>query len=161
MKLNNFVWYNLPESEVLQNTGSSIAHGLSSEDVASRKDKFGANTITQKKTAGPLILFLQQFNQPLVYILVAATIITAALKEWIDSSVIFGVVLVNAIIGFIQESKARKAIDSLAKSMTSEATVIRDGKKQRIRAAELTIGDTVLLQSRRQSTCRSQTTPVA
>ena len=147
MKTDNLVWYNLPESEVLVNAGSSITHGLSSEDVAGRKEKFGPNTITQKKTAGPLILFLEQFNQPLVYILVVATVITAALKEWVDSSVIFGVVLVNAIIGFFQESKARKAIDSLAKSMTSEVTVIRDGKKQRIRAVDLTMGDTVLLQS--------------
>jgi Ca2+-transporting ATPase len=65
----------------------------------------------------------------------------------IDSAVIFGVVMVNSIIGFLQESKAIKAIESLAKSMTSEATVIRGGIKMKLPATELTIGDIVLLQS--------------
>jgi len=71
----------------------------------------------------------------------------AALQEWVDSGVIFGVVIVNAVIGFMQESKALKAIGALAKAMTSEATVIRDGRKQRIPAIYLTVGDVVSLQS--------------
>lgn len=147
IKLDGLVWHSLPENEVLSNTGSSIQHGISSEDSVKRKEQFGPNAISQKKKESPLILFLMQFNQSLVYILIAAAIITAFLKEWADSSVIFGVVLVNAVIGFIQESKALKAIESLAKSMTSEATVIRDGRKQRIRASDLTMGDAVVLQS--------------
>ncbi|MEK6556691.1 MAG: HAD-IC family P-type ATPase, partial [Candidatus Margulisiibacteriota bacterium] len=85
--------------------------------------------------------------QPLIYILLAAGIATALLGEWVDSSVIFGVVMVNAIIGFFQEIKAIKAIDALSKLMIGEATVIRDGKRQRINAKELTVGDIVVLQS--------------
>ncbi|MDP2806981.1 MAG: cation-transporting P-type ATPase [bacterium] len=147
LNITGLVWHSLPESKVLENAGTSIRQGLSSAEAAKRKEQFGANAITQKKGAGSLVLFLMQFNQPLVYILIAAGMITAFLKEWVDSGVIFGVVLANAIIGFIQESKALKAIESLAKSMSSEATVIRDGRKQRLRAEELTIGDVVVLQS--------------
>lgn len=147
IKKVDMVWHSLSESEALKNTETSLHQGLSIEEVTQRKALFGANAITQKKAISPIVQFLMQFNQPLVYILIAAGTVTAILKEWVDSSVIFGVVLANAIIGFIQESKALKAIESLAKSMTSEATVIRNGKKQRIIASELTIGDVVVLQS--------------
>jgi len=141
------VWHSFTTAEVLIKIDTNIELGLKSEDVNQRKKQYGSNTLIQKKTTSSFVLFLMQFNQPLVYILVAAAIITAILKEFVDSGVILGVVLVNAIIGFLQESKAIKAINSLAKSMTSETTVIRDGKKQRIPASELTIGDVVVLQS--------------
>ncbi|RPI77470.1 MAG: cation-transporting P-type ATPase [Desulfobacteraceae bacterium] len=147
MNINGLIWHNLTEMDTLANVESSIQSGLSDQEVTRRKGVFGENVITQKKGTHPIILFLMQFNQPLVYILLIASVITAILSEWADSSVIFGVVLVNAIIGFIQESKAVKAIESLAKSMVAEATVIRNGNKQRIRASELTIGDVVVLQS--------------
>jgi len=88
-----------------------------------------------------------QFHQPLIYILIAAGIITAFLQEWVDSGVIFGVVLVNALIGFIQESKAVSALAALARTMTSEATVLRQGEKKRISSLELVPGDIVFLQS--------------
>ncbi|MBN1984609.1 MAG: cation-transporting P-type ATPase [Chitinivibrionales bacterium] len=147
MKSHNVMWYNVLESEVTEKAETALQSGLSSEAVARRQEQYGANVITQKKATSPMVLFIMQFNQPLVYILIIATIVTMLLKEWVDSSVIFGVVLINAIIGFIQESKAKKAIESLSKSMTIEATVIRNGKKQRIKASELTIGDVVFLQS--------------
>ena len=91
--------------------------------------------------------FLLQFHQPLIYILLAAGTVTALLQEWVDAGVIFGVVLVNAFIGFIQEAKAVKAIEALARTMTTEATVLRAGEKQRISSAEVVPGDIVLLQS--------------
>ena len=147
LSLNNNIWHNIPDNQILQILESSLQNGLSEKQVEERKKIFGKNKLTQKKQIHPIILFLQQFNQPLIYILIAASIITALLKEWVDSSVIFGVVLINAIIGYIQESKARKAIESLAKALISEVTVIRDGIKKRISAEDLTIGDIVLLQS--------------
>ena len=147
MNVNSLVWHNITEKDALANAELSIQEGLSTEEVSRRKEQFGANVITQKKGTHPVILFLMQFNQPLVYILLLASIITAILREWADSSVIFGVVLINAIIGFVQESKALRAIESLAKSMVTEVTVIRNGTKQRIKASELTVGDLVVLQS--------------
>jgi Ca2+-transporting ATPase len=147
MNIQGTVWHNLAEADALAHAGSSIQSGLNDQEVTKRRELFGENVITQKKGTHPIVLFLLQFNQPLVYILLVASVITAVLKEWADSSVIFGVVLVNAIIGYIQESKALKAIESLAKSMVTEVTVIRNGTRQRIRASKLTIGDVVVLQS--------------
>lgn len=140
-------WFHIDVEHVLRQLDVSPTQGLSSEEVRRRQSKYGLNAIPKKKQKTPLELFLQQFTQPLVVILLIATVITALLQEWVDSSVIFGVVLVNAIIGFVQESKALKAIEALAKSVASEATVIRNGEKQRIPSIELTIGDVVLLQS--------------
>jgi cation-transporting ATPase F len=143
----DLLWHNLEDKDVLEKTSTSLSDGLPSAEVTQRRERFGPNAITQKKGASLFVLFLHQFRQPLIYILIVAGIVTAALQEFVDSGVIFGVVLVNAVIGFIQESKALKAIEALSKAMTSEATVIRDGKKQRIPAIELTIGDIVSLQS--------------
>ncbi|MBU1299328.1 MAG: cation-transporting P-type ATPase [Bacteroidetes bacterium] len=126
---------------------TTIQEGLSSSKVIKRQNQYGLNEIKQKRGTHPIIIFLGQFNQPLIYILLAASFITAILKEWVDSLVIFGVVIVNAIIGFILEVKARKAIESLGKSVSREANVIRDGKRQRIPASQLTIGDIVFLLS--------------
>ena len=91
--------------------------------------------------------FLQQFNQPLVYILLLAVGVTAVLGEWVDSSVIFGVVFINAVVGFLQETKAEKSIEALSRMVTTEATVRRDGRKLRIHSEDLVPGDVVLLQS--------------
>jgi Ca2+-transporting ATPase len=91
--------------------------------------------------------FFLQFHQPLIYILLAAVGITAALAEWVDSGVILGVVIVNAIIGFIQESKAEKAIEALSRMVTTQSVVRRGGEKVRVPASELVPGDVVLLQS--------------
>ena len=86
---------------------------------------------------GPLIRFLFQFHHPLIYVLLGATAVTGLLGEWVDAGVIFGVVLVNAIVGFIQESHAEKALDALVSMMKTEATVRREGRKLRISSSEI------------------------
>ena len=121
-------WHHCPAEEVTTLLTTHPAKGLSPFEARHRLERFGPNTVTAKKQQGLLIRFLLQFHQPLVYVLLAAAFITLFLQEWVDSSVIFGVVIVNAIIGFIQESKAEKAIESLKKLMTTQATVLRDGK---------------------------------
>lgn len=121
--------------------------GLDMFEVKHRLEQYGSNTISSKKGKGPLQRFLLQFHQPLIYILIASGIITALLHEWVDSGVIFGVVLVNAIIGYIQEAKAVNALAALARTMTTEATVLRQGEKKHIPATELVTGDIVLLAS--------------
>jgi Ca2+-transporting ATPase len=103
--------------------------------------------LTAKKGKGPFKRFLLQFHQPLIYILIVSGTITALLQEWVDSGVIFGVVLVNAIIGYIQEAKAVTAMAALARTMTTVATVLRQGEKKHIPALELVPGDIVLLAS--------------
>jgi len=143
----DLTWHSLKNEEVLEKAETSAKGGLSSSEVALRRDRFGPNDITQKKRHSPLKMFINQFRNPLMYILVVAGVVIAVLEEWVDAGVVFGVVLVNAVVGYIQEEKAQKAIEALSKAVISEATVIRDGKKQRINAVDLTIGDIVLLQS--------------
>ncbi|TXK47687.1 HAD-IC family P-type ATPase, partial [Pontibacter qinzhouensis] len=140
-------WHALPAQEVIKNLETDPQVGLQQEEATSRLDKFGRNLFTQKEGQSNLVLFLLQFHQPLIYILLAAAAITFFLKEYIDSSVIFGVVLVNAIIGYFQESKAKQAINALSKELKTEALVLRNGSKARMDAEELVPGDVVLLKS--------------
>lgn len=139
--------YSKDEIELMKELETTIQAGLSSSEVIKRQNHYGLNEIKQKSGNSQFIIFLGQFHQPLIYILLAASFATAILKELTDSFVIFGVVVINAIIGFFQEVKARKAIESLGKSVSREANVIRDGKRKRIPSSQLTIGDIVILQS--------------
>ncbi|WP_425568536.1 cation-transporting P-type ATPase [Pontibacter saemangeumensis] len=125
----------------------SAYDGLSDKEVEQRKEQYGRNIMTPKKQQSAFVRFMLQFHQPLIYILLAATVVTIFLEEYIDAIVIFAVVFINAIIGYVQESKALQAIDALAKSMTPRAQVIRNGVKQNIDAKELVPGDIVLIQS--------------
>ncbi len=127
--------------------GTDLERGLTASDVQVRLAEYGANTITPARGPGTLRRVLAQFNEPLVIILIAAGAVTAALGEWVDAGVIFGVVVINAIIGFLQEAKAVKAIEALSRVMVSEATVVRDGRRVRLSATELVPGDVVILQA--------------
>lgn len=140
-------WHNMPATESVRILKTDAAVGLGSLEVEERQKRFGPNLLAKKYGHGPLIRFLLQFHDPLLYILLVAAIVTALLQEWVDSSVIFGVVLINAFVGFIQESKAINAIEALAKGLSAEASVVRGGRKSRIASAELVPGDIVLLQS--------------
>jgi len=133
--------------EVAGRLGTDETSGLDAGEVARRIELHGPNLVTAKSGAPPWLRFLLQFHQPLVYILLAAGAITAFLGEYVDSAVIFGVVIINAIVGFIQEAKAEKAIEALSRMVVTAATVRRGGRKLRIPSAELVPGDVVLLQS--------------
>ncbi|MBU1057629.1 MAG: cation-transporting P-type ATPase [Proteobacteria bacterium] len=147
ISLSDKEWHHLPMDEITSLLASDHKKGLDQEEAGKRLGQFGANVLTAKQGQSGWMRFLLQFHQPLIYILIAAGVITAALQEWVDSGVIFGVVLVNAIIGYIQESKAENALTALADTMVSEATVLRNGEKKRIPSAELVPGDIVLLQA--------------
>jgi len=140
-------WHHHPLEDMEKLLETDANKGLDSFTVKDRQLLYGVNRLTPQKGQSPFMLFLMQFHQPLVYILLAATIITFLLQEYVDSGVIFGVILVNAIVGFVQESKAIKAIEALARSMEGSANVIRAGNKVNISSSELVLGDIVLLQS--------------
>jgi Ca2+-transporting ATPase len=140
-------WHCLGLEEITQRLETDLSRGLIEDQVSLRLETFGTNTLTRKKGQGPITRFLLQFNQPLVIILLVATLVTLFLHEWVEAGVIFGVILINAAVGFIQESKALKAIDSLARAMVSSATVWRAGVRRKVSAEELVPGDLVLLQS--------------
>jgi len=138
-------WHQIPVSKVLADHETTVDQGLSTAEIQRRRQQYGENTLKVRLGTGPLIRFLLQFHQPLIYVLLVAAVVTAGLKEAVDASVIFGVVLLNAIVGFIQESRAIQAISALAKSIITETTVIRDGSRQRVASSELVPGDIVFL----------------
>ena len=121
-------WHHLPGDEVLDLLDTNAQQGLDIFEIKHRQEHFGLNVLTPKQGKSPLQRFLLQFNNPLVYILLVASLVTAVLKDPVDALVIFGVVLINAIIGYIQEARAEQAIAALAQTMTTEAAVIRGGK---------------------------------
>lgn len=131
----------------MQLLDTAAENGLSPAEVQRRQQIHGPNTLRAGCQTPAWLRFLHQFNQPLVYLLLLASGVTFYLQEWVDTSVIFGVVLVNAIIGYLQETKAEKAIDALARMVVTETTVRRAGKKLRIHSEALVPGDVVLLQS--------------
>ena len=140
-------WHQLSSDDTLARLGTDVAHGLSSHEAAERLRQDGPNELTARRGQSPLMRFLLQFHQPLIYILLIAAVVTAILEDWVDAWVIFGVVLVNAIVGFIQEGKALQAIEALGKTLVTEATVIRGRHKLRINAVGIVRGDIVVLQS--------------
>lgn len=121
--------------------------GLSKEEVADRLVKYGPNRLPEPGTRGPLVRFFYQFHNVLIYVLMAASAVTAMLGHWVDASVILAVVLLNAVIGFVQEGKAENALKAIRQMLSQNAMVMRDGRQMTVRAEELLPGDVVLFQS--------------
>lgn len=140
-------WHAMEVSQVVERLDTDLTHGLSEEEAARRIELYGPNKVTTGKRKSRLQAFLEQFTNPLVIILLAASLITFLLGEYLDSGVIMAVVIINAIIGFVQESKAESAIEALARMLKVEATVLRDGDSHRIPADQIVPGDVVILQS--------------
>lgn len=140
-------WHHLSVQEITRHLDTNLETGLTSAVAAKKRDHFGANELKSKPGKSPLLRFLLQFNQPLLYILLIAGAIKAILGQWVNAGVIWGVTLINAIIGFVQESKAESAIAALASSVQTNATIIRNGKKVQLSSTELVPGDVVLLTS--------------
>ncbi len=140
-------WHALPAEQVLEHLGVDRAAGLSQDEVRRRQQVHGPNRVSAHQGTPLWLKFALQVNQPLVYILLVAAAVTAFLGEWVDSSVIFGVVLINAVIGFLQESKADKAIEALAKMVATDTSVRRERQKRRVPSHQLVPGDLALLEA--------------
>lgn len=140
-------WHSIESSEVVEIFESDIKNGLGPLSIKHREEFFGKNRIKERKKESRLKKLLMQFHNALIYILLGASFITGALNEWVDSMVILSVVIINVIVGYLQEVKAAEAIDSLKNMMVAEAIVIRDGKKINISSTDIVPGDIVLLES--------------
>ncbi|MBE7384963.1 MAG: HAD-IC family P-type ATPase [Leptolyngbya sp. SIO1E4] len=140
-------WHHLPIGHVLSQLETSAQNGLNSYAVIQRQSQFGDNSLTKTKRKRLLKIWIEQFQSPLIYILVIAAIITFLLREWVDVIVISVVVILNGLIGFAQEAKATRTMEALSRSMQSQAKVIRRGERQQIAATKLVPGDIVVLQS--------------
>jgi cation-transporting P-type ATPase F len=140
-------WHHLGISEVSEALQTDFATGLSTAEANIRLQHFGANVISFKGSTPSWKRFVLQFHQALIYVLLGATVLSVYLGHYLDATVILGVVLFNAIIGYIQEAKAEKAINALGKMIVPQATVLRDSRRQRVATTDLVPGDVVLLES--------------
>ena len=122
-------------------------NGLTERTVAERLAQYGRNELAPSKPRSTVLRFLSQFHNLLLYLMMAAGVITALLGEWIDAGVLWAAVLINAFIGFIQEGKAESALLAIRGMLAPHATVIRDGHRKVIEAADLVPGDKVVVAS--------------
>src|SRR5262245_58837749 len=140
-------WHAMSADEVVKQLATDSLKGLDAAEASSRLHKYGPNRLPEGKRRGPLMRFVAQFNNVLVYVLLGAGFTKLMLSLWVDASIIFGVVILNAVLGFIQEGKAEKALDSIRNMLSAEARTLRAGETRLIPAEQLVPGDIVLLES--------------
>ncbi|MDU1312969.1 calcium-translocating P-type ATPase, PMCA-type [Clostridium septicum] len=143
------MWFNKDVEDTVKNLNSNIINGLSSSDAKSRLEKNGPNKLAGKKKKSIIQLFFSQINDVMIYILIIAAIISAFMGEISDAIIILIVILVNAIIGVVQESKAEKALEALKNMSTPKALVKRDGEIIEIPSEEVVLGDIVIIDAGR------------
>ena len=140
-------WHGMAVDEVAKRLTTDAGRGLDAAEAANRLQKYGPNRLPEGKKRGPFMRFLSQFNNILVYVLVGAGFTKLMLNLWVDAAIIFGVVILNALLGFIQEGKAEKALESIRNMLSAEARTLRGGETRMIPAEEVVPGDIVLLES--------------
>ena len=136
-----------PIDDLVKGLQTDLARGLSQGEAQERIDKFGANELSERPRPGFLALLADQFNNYLVIILIVAALVSLALGEYVDSIAIMVIVVLNAVVGVIQESKAERALEALKKMAAPNAQVIRDGRQTSIPGREIVAGDIVLLEA--------------
>lgn len=139
-------WHSSSVSEVVKNLHTS-EHGLTPDQIDERIKKFGLNQLQQKQRISALQIFINQFKSPLIYLLLVAVAASFFIGHILDASMIFIIVIVNALLGFTQDWKAEKAIEVLNRMFVKKARVVRNKKQQMIDAKYLVPGDIILLES--------------
>ncbi len=142
----NTQWHSLPASEALEALGSRRS-GLDISEARSRQLQYGPNELKGRKKTPPIVVFLRQFLSPLIYVLMVAAIISLIAEHFLDAGVILGVLVLNAVIGFIQETRAEKAMAALIQMAAPKARVRRGGEIGLVPAREIVPGDIVLLET--------------
>jgi magnesium-transporting ATPase (P-type) len=133
--------------EVVQRLGTDLREGLDAGEASRRLTKHGPNRLPEGKKRGPFMRFLSQFNNVLVYVLLGAGFTKMMLGLWVDAAIILGVVILNGLLGFVQEGRAEKALDSIRNMLSAEARTVRGGETRMITADQMVPGDVVLLES--------------
>ena len=139
-------WHALDNAQVFTRLDAG-PDGLAKDEVNLRLGEYGPNRLPEARTRGPLVRFFYQFHNVLIYVLLAASGVTAMLGHWVDAGVILGVVVINALIGFVQEGKAENALKAIRQMLSPQAMVLRDGQRLTIPSDELVPGDVVFMQS--------------
>lgn len=141
------IWYALPAEVVVRELAANPTRGLSTDEVVRRREQSGWNTLAEAPPVSRWKKLLGQFKELVIWILVVAAIISGVMGEWADTAAILAIVLVNGIIGFLQEEKAGRALAALQKLSSPMAKVIRDGTLQSLPARELVPGDRIELEA--------------
>ena len=144
--LRSIEWETRTVEETLEMLNSQ-QNGLTLEEAEERLSRLGPNKLPDEKKDGIIKRFLMQFRNALIYVLIGAAVVTALMEHWIDTAVILGVIVINAIVGFIQEDKAQKALEGIKDLLSLKALVIRNGKREEINSEELVPGDIVILKA--------------
>jgi Ca2+-transporting ATPase len=139
-------WYALSADEVLKQTGSTV-NGLDDAAVQQRIKEFGKNELKGKKKVSPLLIFIRQFLDVMILVLIVAAIISVFIGDVSDTIVIIVIIVLNAIIGFIQEYRTEKAIEALQKMAAPSSRLLRNGNIVEVQASEIVPGDIVLLEA--------------
>jgi magnesium-transporting ATPase (P-type) len=139
-------WHALDAAQVLDELEADH-DGLSSDVAARRLERYGRNELQEEAPTPAWRRFLRQFANVLIYVLLAAAAVTAAFGDWLETGVILAVVLINAIIGYVQEGRAEAALASLKSMLALEAVVVRDGRRSTVPAEELVPGDVVMIEA--------------
>jgi len=139
-------WHSSSAQDVMTELETSLS-GLNDREAAERLQKYGSNALLRKGNDSPWLIFWRQINNPIGWLLISAGALAVGLQKVTDSLVVFGAVIVNAIIGFIQEYRAGKAIEALAAMLPEFTTALRDGQSISVPAENLVPGDLVTLQS--------------
>lgn len=139
--------YQKEVSQIIKELGSDAEKGLSSKEAKKRLERFGPNEIKEIEKTSPVKIFLNQFKSFIVFILLVAVAISIVIKEPLDASTIGVIIVLNAVLGFIQEYKAEKAIEALKKLISLKALVIRDGREAEIDASQLVPGDLIVFET--------------
>ena len=138
-------WHAQPAGDVLAalNTGPD---GLTAQEAKARKERFGPNRLAAARKRSEILRFLSQFNNVLIYVLLGAAALATIIGHTVDAGVVLAVVLLNAIVGYVQEGRAERALDAIRGMIDPRATVIRDGRRTTIAAESIVPGDLVLLE---------------
>lgn len=143
------MWFNKSQDDIIKELDVNVSQGLSDEEVKLRQEKYGENKLQEGKKKTLLALFFSQLNDALIYVLLGAAVITLFIQEYADSVIILAVVVLNAVIGVVQEAKAEKAIEALNKLTTPISLVRRNGEIKEINSTQIVPGDVVILDTGR------------
>jgi P-type Ca2+ transporter type 2C len=140
-------WHHTDLDDVVRLLGTDVAKGLSTSEVEVRARKYGKNELAEAPSQRWWLKLLNQFNEVVIWILIAATVLSAIMGDWLEAGAIFAIIILNALLGFFQEQKADKALASLKKLSSPVARVIRDGALGNVAAATLVPGDIIEIEA--------------
>src|SRR4030067_2939726 len=140
-------WHSIEAVQVLKELNTDIHRGLTEEEVKSRLEKYGYNELKKEEKISPFVLFINQFKNILIIILIIAIVLSALVGEVVDAAIIAVIVVFCAVLGFIQEYRAERALEALKKMLSRTITVLRGGKEEEVPSKELFPGDILPLEA--------------